>query len=121
MAVSKFKQKINQAKKLYNSGRYKTIADAVKAAYKKGKSVVSKKTLPKRVTVTRTVKESASVGRTCALSRATESALKSQLRNRMKDKLSSQLLRRELATTKREKRKIAKRVVETKRALRKLN
>lgn len=47
MANTKFVRAVKKAKGLYKSGRYKTFADAVKAAYKKtgsAKKVGSKKT-----------------------------------------------------------------------------
>lgn len=43
----KFKQKAAEAKKLYKSGRYKTYADAVKAAWGKTKKVGSIKIIQK--------------------------------------------------------------------------
>jgi hypothetical protein len=41
--MSKFTQAVAKAKKLYKTGRYKTFAAAVKAAYKKGKTTVKKR------------------------------------------------------------------------------
>lgn len=41
--MSKFTQAVARAKKLYKTGRYKTFAAAVKAAYKKGKTTVTKR------------------------------------------------------------------------------
>ena len=43
MANNKFTAAVKRAKGLYKTGRYKTFADAVKAAYKKGKTTKRKK------------------------------------------------------------------------------
>ena len=116
---AKFKKAIVKAKKLYKTGRYKTFADAVKAAYnslpgktrsaKKSRSVGSK---PKRRAA---VKSAGPVG--CA----SIAGLKSQIRSKAKDQMKTALLARELATTKVEKRKQTKRIAKIKSMLKTYN
>lgn len=53
-AKSNFKAAVVRAKRLYKTGRYKTFADAVKAAYKKRSvGAVKRKSTPKRKAVKR--------------------------------------------------------------------
>ena len=53
MANNKFKAAVKKAKGLYRSGRYKTFADAVKAAYKKKTTKRRKKVSSVKRTVKR--------------------------------------------------------------------
>jgi len=55
------------------------------------------------------------------LGKVSAATLKSELKGRVKDTLSKQLLKRELATTKRDRKKISKQITATKSELRRLN
>ncbi len=150
MANTKFTRAVKKAKALYKTGRYKTFADAVKAAYKKlpGKVGAAKKKPVYKQTKSSTSNLKADRERKALppgprkpagsrkvtyreyrknrsdvpgkLTGVTAGALKSELKNRLKDDLAKQLLRRELSTTKRDKKKVQKQVSQTKLQLRKL-
>lgn len=126
MANNKFKAAVRKAKGLYKTGRYKTFADAVKAAYKKVGSVKRKPAAkkkaakPRRVTVkksrTKTVTVSGgSIGKVSA------SSLKGELSRRYKTSLASLLLRRDLSAKKTVKRKLTKQIREVKSNLNKIS
>lgn len=145
-ANSKFKKAVVKAKALYKTGRYKTFADAVKSAYKKiGSATPAKKKAAKRyqtgtskIAADRMRKAKPPGKRTSASGRpyterrknrsdmpnkltgVSAASLVSELRMRLKDNLGKQLVRREMATTKRDKRKVSKQISETKSRLRKL-
>lgn len=55
------------------------------------------------------------------LNGVTAATLRSELKNRLKEDLGKQLVKRELATTKREKKKLSKVIRSTKSELKKLN
>ena len=113
---AKFKKAIVKAKKLWKTGRYKTFADAVKAAYSSlpGKRSSRKKATVKRSRSKRRVASVSGIG--CSIS-----GLKSQIRDRAKDQMKTALLARELATTKVEKRKQTKRLQKLKQMLKTYN
>lgn len=145
MANTKFTRAVKKAKGLYKTGRYKTFADAVKAAYKKIGSVGAAKkkkstrqtgTSNKRYDIMRKAKtpgkrRSAS-GRTYterrknrsdapgSLTGVSAAALTRELISKQKDKLSKQLLKRELTTGKLKRRKITKEISQTKSFIKRL-
>lgn len=124
MANTKFTRAVKKAKGLYKSGRYKTFADAVKAAYKK---------IPGKRSKPRTVKKSRR--RVAAIKTQSRThtdynkpevnisigSLQSQLRSKYRDRLATQLLRREETKKKLEKRRINKLISQTRQQLRKLS
>jgi hypothetical protein len=123
MANTKFTRAVKKAKGLYKTGRYSSFAAAVKAAYKKvgGKTKTSRKPKKKAVRKRTTAKRVSSPAMSgTSLGRATVATLKSAIRNRLKDGLGKKLVRREMATTKRDRRRIGKEILKVKAELRKL-
>lgn len=145
MANTKFTRAVKKAKGLYKTGRYKTFADAVKAAYKKvGKVGAAKKKKSYRQTGSSSIsrdkqrrakapgKRKSASGKVYyerrknrsdvpkTLTGVSMATLQSAMKGQLKETLGKQLLRRELATTKRDKRKVGKQILETKKKLRKI-
>jgi hypothetical protein len=132
-AKSNFKAAVKRAKGLYRTGRYKTFADAVKAAYKKAGPSRTKKS-KRKVGATKWI-EKGETRRTPARRivkvRRTKSgsyknfqtigSLKSKLRGKLKQQLSTALVTREMSKTKRAKRKAQARVSKIKGDIKKLS
>lgn len=139
--TNKFQKAVSKAKALYRTGRYKTFADAVKAAYKKIGGTGGSKTrqtgssnrrLDKKRKAKAPGKRKSASGKTYyerrrnrsdvpgKLSGASAATLKRELVSRKKSDLGKLLLRRELCSTKRDRKKISKNIAATKQAIKKL-
>lgn len=143
--TTKFTRAVKRAKQLYKSGRYKTFADAVKSAYKKvgtvGAMKKKKKTWQTGTSVKRKDqqrkakppgKRKSASGKTYVERRKNRSdlpgqltgintgTLKSELIRREKANLANQLLRKEIAPTRKAYNSARERVNEIKARLRKL-
>jgi len=140
-AARAFKTAVAKAKKLYKTGRYKTFADAVKAAYKTIGGVskknrqtgTSNRTADKKIKAKppgkRVVKHPGGKSSVYYERRKNRSDVpgtvtgvgdaKALIRRSLKRKLSNQLLMWALATNKSNRRRIAKQVRETKAELKK--
>lgn len=139
--TNKFARAARAAKKLYKTGRYKRYSDAVAAAYKKLSGTGGSKTRQtgssnrkadrKRKAKPPGKRKSAS-GKTYyerrknrsdvpgKLSGASAATLTRELVARKKTDLGKLLLRRELCGTKRDRKKISKRITEVKHDIKKL-
>lgn len=126
MANTRFTRAVKKAKGLYKSGRYKTFADAVKAAYKKtpGKAKAKRKPAARKSPRRRisAIKTKSAVHNDYNRPEVNISigGLKSQLRQQYRKNLSHALLRREEARRKTDKRKANKAVIELRNALKRL-
>jgi len=125
-----WKNAIKKAGAEYRSGSKKTGGVKKKKVYQTGSSVKRNDSLRKakkpgvrrsatgRKYTERRKNRSDLPGKLTGVSAAT---LKSELKGRLKESLGKQLVRRELATTKRDKKKIQKTVLATKLQLRRLS
>jgi hypothetical protein len=119
MAKNRFKAAAPKAKRLYKTGRYKTFADAMRAALKGGGS--RKPAKAKRVS-----KKVSRVSRKRSRKPAARSAtslptIKSQYRGTLNDRLKTYLFLRDRAGTKRMKRAYGKTIADIKRQLKNLS
>lgn len=128
MANTKFTRAVKKAKGMYKTGRYKTFADAVRAAYKKvpgGKKKTVKRSAAKRKPVRRVsaIKTKSAVHNDYNRPEVNISigSLTSKLKAQYKAKMSTHLLRREMATRKTDKRREQRAIRELKNKLRRLS
>lgn len=127
MANTKFTRAVKKAKQMYRAHpqRYGSFSNAVKIAYKHVGGAKPKKASPvkhkKKAARKKPVRRVAAVNPTATkISGVSTASLKGELRTRLRDRLGKQLVRREMATTKREKRRIGKEITFTKRELKKI-
>lgn len=134
-AKSNFKKAVRKAKALYKTGRYKKFSDAVKAAYKgtaigKTSKASTRQTGSSNRSIDKKRKAKAPGKRKSASGKLyyerrknrsdkpnTLSGAKSFISNTLKQQLSNRLLRKELATTKRDKKKWGKLASQTKKQI----
>lgn len=121
MPNKKFAQAVKKAKSLYKTGKYKNFASAVKAAYrttaKKSVSAKPRKQAKKRSLPAKRKMRPAGKATVNVIAIGSIASHKAAIRKQTETKLGRELLRREKATTKRDKRKISKLIASTKRDL----
>lgn len=130
--TSLFKKRVAAAKRLYKSGRYKTFADAVKAASKSikkpeaekrrlGATLLIEKRETRRTKPKRVVRITRTKGGTFKNMETVSgvSQAKRLIKRRLKEQLSRLLLMHTLATNKQNKRNLAKQIREKKAELKK--
>lgn len=125
-AKANFKKAVAKAKQLYKSGRYASFADAVKAAYKGAKVGSTKKVVKSKKVKRKKPHKTWGVvkkheRRVSGVNNASAATLTRVLLSRKKETLGKQLLRREMATRKTDRRKISKLISATKADIRKLS
>ena len=118
-AKSNFKAAVIRAKRLYKTGRYKTFADAVKAAYKKRSVGAVKRSAKKKPARKKKHHTWGVVKKHERRVAGTLSGAKSKVRSMIKDRLDSLVLRKFHATKKLAKRKLQKEISKAKSELNK--
>jgi len=121
-AASKFKSAVKKAKALYRTGRYASFSQAVKAAYK-GKRVGATKFIERGESKNTAPRKVVRVNRTKSgtfKSMETITGLMSAVRRQLRTKIENAAGAVALATTKRSRKKAAKRLAELKKQYRKL-
>jgi hypothetical protein len=117
--TNRFTAAVKRAKGLYKSGRYKTFADAIKAAYKQTGGAKKKATRSARKKSTRKPaarKASAAVRKKPGIASA-----RSRYRGMLSERLKTYLYLKDRAETKRVKRHYAKQIASIKRQLKNLS
>jgi|SRR5688572_25980814 len=119
MAKNRFKAAAPKAKRLYKTGRYKTFADAMRAALKGGGGGSRKKKPARSRRVSKTVSK-VSRRKPARRSASPLQAVKSRYRETLNDRLKTYLFLKDRAGTKKLKRAYGKTIADIKRQLRNL-